>query len=420
MLASIAPRWTRYMRRLHPKQLAFLMLPHREAMYGGAGGGGKSVALLAGALQYVDIAGYGALIIRKTYPQLSQSSGLIPRSHEWLAGTDAKWDEQERIWTFPSGATLKFGHMEHRNSKYQYQGAEYQYVGYDELTAFDESSYRFLFGWLRRPTAGPLSHIPLRMRAASNPGGIGHDWVKRYFVDAGPSPERFFLPASAKDNPSLDLPSYLESLSYLDPVTRAQIMNGDWTARHGGSKFRREWFDIVEVAPPESRFVRFWDLAATFPEEGEDPDWTVGVKLGLHPNGLFYVADVVRFRDTPLTVEAKIRRTAEIDGVGCAVRMEQEPAASGVMTIDHFARTVLLGYDFRGVKTSGAKEERANPVSSASERRQVKLVRANWTTAFLDEIEAFPLGSHDDQVDALSGAYQELAMATRNLLQYVR
>ena len=420
MLASIAPRMTRYMPGLHPKQLAFLMLPHREAMYGGAGGGGKSVALLAGALQYVDIPGYGALIIRKTYSQLTQSSGLIPRAQEWLAGTDARWNGDRRTWTFPSGATLAFGYLETSNDKYRYQGGEYQYIAFDELTAFEELDYRFLFGWNRKPKAGLLAKVPLRVRSASNPGGIGHDWVKRYFVDAGPSNESFFLPASAKDNPSLDFVSYMESLAYLDPVTRAQIMNGDWTARHGGTKFRREWFDIVDVAPPESRFIRFWDLAATFPEAGEDPDWTAGVKVGLHHNGSFYVADVVRFRDTPQTVEAKIARTAEIDGVSCAIRMEQEPGASGVMTIDHFARKVLLGYDFRGVKTSGAKEERANPVSAAAERRQIKIVRANWTTAFLDEIEAFPLGSHDDMVDSLSGAYQELAMSTRNLLAWVR
>ena len=177
---------TRYMPGLHPKQLAFLMLPHREAMYGGAGGGGKSVALLAGALQYVDIPGYGALIIRKTYSQLTQSSGLIPRAQEWLAGTDARWNGDRRTWTFPSGATLAFGYLETSNDKYRYQGGEYQYIAFDELTAFEELDYRFLFGWNRKPKAGLLAKVPLRVRSASNPGGIGHDWVKRYFVDAGP------------------------------------------------------------------------------------------------------------------------------------------------------------------------------------------------------------------------------------------
>ena len=436
MLASIAPRWSRYippsdgvacascpshhLTLAHDKQYAFLMAPQREVLYGGAAGGGKSAALLIGALQYVDIPGYSAILFRRSYTDLALPGALMDRTQEWLRRTDAHWNDLTKTWTFPKGGTLTFGYLSHTNDRYRYQSAEFQYIGFDELTQFPENDYRYLFSRLRQVKVGQVSSVPLRMRAASNPGGIGHDWVKQRFVTEGSTHERAFIPAKLADNPSLDAEGYIRSLSELDPITRQQLLNGDWTARHGGTKFKREWFDIVDVAPPESRFVRYWDLAATFPEAGEDPDWTTGLKLGLHTNGSFYVADVVRFRETPQVVEAKIARTAEIDGVGCAIRMEQEPGASGVMTIDHFARKVLLGYDFRGVRTSGAKEERANPVSAAAERRQIKLVKANWTTAFLDEIEAFPLGSHDDQVDALSGAYQELAFSTRNLLAWVR
>jgi predicted phage terminase large subunit-like protein len=414
---SIAPRMTRYIPvRPHPPQLAFLMLAHREALYGGAAGGGKSAALLMAALQYVDVPGYSAILFRRSYTDLSLPGALMDRAHEWLGGTDAHWNDQTKTWAIPKGGTVTFGYLASPNDKFRYQSAEFQFIGFDELTQFPELDYRYLFSRLRRLST---AEVPLRMRAASNPGGIGHDWVKQRFLTERP-PDRAFIPAKLQDNLSLDAEQYTKSLSELDPITRQQLLNGDWTARHGGSKFRREWFDTVDIAPPESRFIRFWDLAATFPEAGEDPDWTAGVKLGLHPNGSFYVADVQRFRETPHVVEAKIKRTAEVDGVGCAVRMEQEPGASGVMTIDHYARQVLLGYDFRGVKTTGAKEERANPVSAAAERKQIKIVRANWRTAFLDEIEAFPLGSHDDQVDALSGAYQELAFSTRNLLQWVR
>jgi hypothetical protein len=117
-----------------PHQAAFLLVPHREAFYGGAAGGGKSIALLMGALQYVEHPGYNALILRKTFADLNQPEALIDISKEWLSNTDAKWNSSEHQWTFPSGAVLKFGHLEHEDDKLKYQGAAYHFVGFDELT----------------------------------------------------------------------------------------------------------------------------------------------------------------------------------------------------------------------------------------------------------------------------------------------
>ncbi|MHA2429259.1 MAG: phage terminase large subunit, partial [Candidatus Hermodarchaeia archaeon] len=91
-----------------------------------------------------------------------------------------------------------------------------------------------------------------------------------------------------------------------------------------------------------------------------------------------------------------------------SIYMEQEPGASGKALIDHYARHVLVGFTFRPDKVTGNKGIRANPVSSAVEAGNVKLVRGTWITDYLDELEAFPLGSHDDQVDATSGAFSML------------
>lgn len=157
----------------YPKQAAFLWLPHAEALYGGAAGGGKSVALLMGALQYVDCPGYHALILRRTYAQLKKPGALMDLAKEWLTPFRPKvtWNEADHKWTFPTGATITFGHMDTEAAKYDQQGANYHYVAFDELTQFTEGMYTYLFSRMRRRSG---DGIPIRMRAASNPGGIGH------------------------------------------------------------------------------------------------------------------------------------------------------------------------------------------------------------------------------------------------------
>jgi len=377
-------------------------------LYGGAAGGGKSEALLYGALQYVDVPGYSAILFRKTYNDLNLPGALMDRAYEYLGGSPAHWSSQTHTWTFPSGAKLAFGYLEREKDKFRYQSAEFQYVGFDELTQFLEPQYRFLFSRMRRLAD---SNIPLRMRSASNPGNIGHDWVKRrfniqkfeYTVHQG----RTFIPAKLEENPSLDRESYIESLNELDPITRKQYLKGDWTARHGGSIFRREWFQIIREPPVKCQLVRFWDKAATEAKLGKDPDYTVGVLLGEH-NGVYYVVDVQRVRRPPPDVEKLIRQTAELDGRAVPIWMKQEPGSSGVESISHYSRNVLNGFIFRGIKTTGSKSERAAPVSSAAEAGNVKLVYGTWINDWLDEFEAFPLGSHDDQVDATSGAFEKL------------
>jgi predicted phage terminase large subunit-like protein len=375
-----------------------------EVLYGGSAGGGKSDAMLMAALQYASAPGYSALILRRTYPQLAQEGGLIPRSHEWLAGTDAKWSAVDKAWTFPSGAVLAFGHMAYETTKYDYQSGEYQFIGFEELTQFSETQYRYMHSRTRRLLT---SDVPIRVFATSNPGGIGHDWVRSRFIDST-DPARLFIPASLDDNPALDRETYVRSLDNLDPVTRAQLLNGDWTVREPGGMFERAWFEIVDEAPANIPAVRYWDLAATERKEGTDPDWTVGARISF-ASGVTYVCDIRRVRAKPGDVERLIRQTAEADGKAVTIHMEQEPGSSGVNVIDHYRRNVLPEFAFYGDKVTGAKTERARPLSSAAQAGNVKLVRGSWIPTFLDEAEAFPNASHDDQVDAVSGGRSKLA-----------
>jgi hypothetical protein len=194
------------------------------------------------ALQYVDVPGYAAVLFRRTYTDLSLPGAIMSRAQEWLANTDAKWNDNEKQFTFPSGAVLTFSYLKGPNDKFRYQSAEFQFVGFDEITQFPEDDYTYLMSRLRRPSVGPLSKVPLRARAAANPGGVGHVWVKKRFVD-GRSPDRVFIPSSLDDNPHLDQETYEQSLSLLDPITHAQLRHGDWAIRPPGL-----WtFDHVHV-----------------------------------------------------------------------------------------------------------------------------------------------------------------------------
>ena len=400
--------WTEYIpHKPTSKQLAFLLLTNREALYGGAAGGGKSDALLMAALQYVNAPGYSALLLRRSYTDLALPGALMSRAREWLMPSSAAWRDSMKTWVFPSGATITFGYLERPGDEYRYQSTEFQFIGFDELTQFNENQYRYLFSRLRRTED---IDVPLRMRAASNPGGIGHEWVRGRFIDAeGVAEGRIFIPASLPDNPHLDQEAYLESLNQLDPITRQQLLMGDWSARQPGNLFKREWFPIVDELPVmRNRSVRFWDLAATPLRANNDPDFTAGVRVDYGMDGLYYVVDVQHARGTPAEIEALIKQTAAMDGSGTHVFIEQEPGASGVNTIYHYVTRVLPEYTVRGQRNTGSKVERAGPVSSQAEVGNIRLLRGPWVGQFLDEVEAFPVGGHDEQVDGLSGAFMRL------------
>lgn len=404
-----------------------MLLTDREVLYGGAAGGGKSEALLMAALQYVDIPGYAALLLRRTYSDLKLPGALLDRAAEWLRPTAARWVASEMSWLFPSGASLTFGHLQDEADKYRYQSAEFHMIGFDELTQFSESQYLFLFSRLRR-LAG--SDTPLRMRAASNPGGIGHDWVKARFIPVWSEAERRwivprdpetgevrrFVPARLEDNPYLDQASYLASLARLDPVTRRQYRFGDWDARRAGSYFDRSRLPILDRPPEEReivRAVRYWDLAATEATGANDPDWTAGAKMALLRDGRFVLLDMVRLRGSPARVGEAVRATAELDGRRVPVLIEQEPGAAGAFVIQTYRR-LLAGYTVRGVRATGDKVTRAGPLSTQADAGNLYLVRGTWTEAFVEEAEAFPSGGvHDDQIDAASGAFAELVRGGR-------
>lgn len=448
----------------HPKQQAFLKLMNLEAFFGGAAGPGKSYALLLAALQFVDVPGYSALIVRRSYPDLTMPNAIMDTADQWLAPTPAKKLKGGRVWLFPSGARLTFGYIQYHRDALNFRGAEFQFIGMDELTYWEQRSYRFMFSRLRRPAhrfeddgtgscaviasydkirpvpcgqpreaethRSPrylipsaldgltLAQVPLRMRSTSNPGDVGHQWVKDDFIDPETRlPDAVFIPARIGDNPSLDREQYIATLMHMDPVDRERVMNGDWDVLAAGGMFNRAWWNVIdrERVPRQGvRWVRYWDKAATRPSNETsrrtDPDYTAGALVGLDSEGLWYIRDIRRFRDSPRGVEMEIARVAELDATRYtrSVWFEQEPGATGVESIDHYRRHVLPGYDVRADRKSGtrdSKPKRAAPLSSAAEAGNVFVVKGDWNRPFFEESELFPDGSHDDMVDAVSGAF---------------
>lgn len=247
---------------LTPKQAEFLCYEGREALYGGAAGGGKSVALLAAALQYVDVPGYAALLMRRTYAQLSKADSILGKAKEWLMpfvkSKGLRWNGDEKKFTFPSGSTLEFGHCENDNSIYNYQGGIWAFIGVDETTQFTAPMLAYPRSRQRRVAGSP---IPIRWRGASNPGGIGHDHVReRYVKDKRGNPishpDRRYFPATIKDNPNIDREEYIRQLkeSGIDPLTLAQLLEGDWDAVLGG-RFKQEWFGYYHTDPTDRAFI---------------------------------------------------------------------------------------------------------------------------------------------------------------------
>ena len=229
----------KYRAGITPKQAEFLTYDGRECLFGGAAGGGKTAAALMGAAQYVHRPDYHALIIRRNFSQLEKAGAVMDVSKQWWYGK-AKWNENKYKWTFPSGATVEFGHMDGPNAHFNFQGAVWTYCVFDELTQFsDFQQYTFLFTRLRREAG---STLPIRMRATSNPGGPGHSEVYKRFIDPRTKSESaHFIPAKLDDNPNLDRAEYVAGMGEIDPITRAQMLEGDWNAVKGG-RFLKEWF----------------------------------------------------------------------------------------------------------------------------------------------------------------------------------
>ena len=253
--------------RAHPgPQRAFCSAPEFEVLFGGAAGPGKTDCLVMEASRYADRSRYRGLILRRTFPQLQE---IIDRCWIWYPQIGGNYKSGEHQWYFPSGGMVQLGHMQHEADKYNYQGKEFHFIGVDELTQFTETQFTYMFSRARSTD----TDIPVRVRATTNPGGIGHIWCKERFIDIGKpfttyidpatGQSRCFIPATIHDNPTLfeNDPNYIKRLESLPEIEKLRLLHGIWDVFEGQVftelSQRTHGCEYFDVPPEWEKFMAF-------------------------------------------------------------------------------------------------------------------------------------------------------------------
>jgi predicted phage terminase large subunit-like protein len=396
-------------------------------------------------LYHVNVPGFTAVTFRKTYPQLMEQGGLWDTTQLLYPQACGQSQMTRLTWTFPSGANVRLAHMQNDQDRHKWQGAQIALISFDQLEHFSFKQWSYMLS-RNRSVCG----IRPYMRATCNPDP--DHWLRTFIdwwigPDGYPIPERAgvvrwfvmdrdsivwadrpsdflgipdanpmsftFIPSRVEDNPTLlgKDPGYLAKLDALGSVDRGRLRFGNWNVRdRAGSFFRREWFKIVDAAPPCDMEVRYWDRAAT--PNNPTGSWTAGVRMGrcrVRSSYQYYVKHVARFQGTPLTVEQGVVNTASQDGRDVLARVERDPGQAGVAEAGVHVRN-LAGYDVKAINAREAKGRRARGFSAQAEAGNVFMVRGDWNDPYLNELVNFDGSStcQSDQVDGSSGAFNEL------------
>ena len=264
-------------------QEQFLAASEREVLYGGSAGGGKSYAMLADPLNFMQHPSFSGLLLRHTTEELRE---LIFKSQELYPKVipGIKWSERKMQWTAPSGARLWMSYLDRDEDVLRYQGLAFSWIGFDELTQW---ATPYAWNYMRSRLRSTALDLPVYMRATTNPGGPGHSWVKKMFID--PSPyniafkatdietgevlkypaghakegkalfKRRFIPARLKDNPYLsETGDYEAMLLSLPEQQRKQLLDGDWDIKEGAAftEFNR-FIHVIEPFTIPNNWVKF-------------------------------------------------------------------------------------------------------------------------------------------------------------------
>jgi hypothetical protein len=274
-------------------------------MFGGTKGPGKTDTLLRESARQINNPAYRAVIFRRTYPRLGE---VIDRSFKYFLKAGLKWSGKDQqislpAWTAPSGAKIAFGHIQHEQDKYNWQGKEFHFLGFDEVEEFTENQYLFLMAQNRTSDKTIRCYI----RATANPGGVGHGWVKRRFIDClepfkvkyfkrindddiecgADDPKgssRCFIPASVYDNPSIieNDPDYVKRLEQLPEQDKQALLYGNWDVFKG--QFFSMWRKSLHVVvkPVVREYLKFISVDYGFANPSAVGWWQVDYDGNLH------------------------------------------------------------------------------------------------------------------------------------------
>lgn len=448
-------------------QTQFLETQASIAIYGGQAGGGKTWALLAEAARHIDVPGYGAVIFRRTSPQITNEGGLWDQSmslYPQLGGVPKHtldWQFRKKDAEAKDAANIGFKHLQYEKDKLTWQGSQIAMLGFDELTHFTESQFFYLLS-RNRSTCGVTPYV----RATTNPvpaddpiggwvnrminwwidqktglaipnrSGIirwfirykgeliwndSRDWLVQTYgrsdiavddIRQTVQPKSLtFIPARLDDNPVLleiD-PAYRANLLALPDVERERLAEGNWNAKvESGHFFKAGMITPVTQLPPSLEYCRAWDLAAT---DGAG-DYTVGAKLGRDTNGVFYIVDIVRGQWESGQRDMRIREVAALDGQ-CMICIPQDPGAAGKSEA-HRLVVMLQGYPVKKLIITGDKVTRATGFASQVNIGNVRMLQEEWNHSLRDRLNAFPSnGVPDDEIDALADAFHDLVTRKR-------
>ena len=439
------------------KQEAFLSSPADIVIYGGSAGGGKTWGLVIEPLRHKDNADFRAVLFRRTSPQIHNPGGLQDEAQRWypLFGGRHTRPHSGITWTFPSGAVVRFAHLQHEDTKFDWQGSQITLLGFDELTHFSAAQFFYLLS-RNRSTCGIRPYV----RATTNPdaGSWVADFIAwwidpetgyaiedrsgviRWFIRVdgqivwadtpedlhaeypGQEPKSAtFIPARLEDNRILmdGDPGYKANLMALQLVERERLLGGNWKIMPSGGKvFNKAWFSVVAAGdvPDGGVECRFWDLAATEKKlKGDDPDYTAGVSIR-YVQGTYYVTDCIVFREGPTETDKIMLATAKRDrerlrrqgdNTRYMLRWEMEGGASGKRDTRSLVK-LFRGFDAKGVSPDGDKITRAKAFATQAEQGFAVLVEGPWNEGWLTHMHHQPDWDHDDIMDGSSGAFNEV------------
>ncbi len=434
-------------------QTMFMASPADIVIYGGAAGGGKTYALLLEALRHKNVKGFGSVIFRHNYNQITAEGGLWDASQKIFGQIpDAHSRKSPKLhWRFDGGGKLNFAHIEREEDLQSWQGTEIAYIGFDELTHFTKHQFLYMLS-RNRTTCGIRPYI----RATCNPDA--DSWVADFISwwidqDTGyPIPERSgqirwmcvvndtiyfagtreelvneqgvdiydcksvtFIASRLEDNKVLTErdPGYLANLKALPTVEMERLLYGNWKIKPAaGLYFKRSQVgEFLENVPDDvTIWARGWDLAATSEDEEGDPAYTAGVLIGKRRNGRYVVANVTNVRLAAADVRKHVKNTCMIDKQKykrVTERLPQDPGQAGKEQAQSYIK-MLSGYIVKAIAETGSKEARAEPFAAQWQAGNVDLVIGEWNESYLTQLESFPESKFKDMVDASSSAFAEI------------